>query len=271
MVEIIDGVLQLLEHVLLALALAGDVGDRPHRQAGVALAGPKRAHAQTQPAPALAGLTGDAHLFLQPAALARRLEQAVDGFGDVRVADEHALDRPHVGRPVGPDQIEIGGIGVEDASVLVGDDDTVEGVVDHRLEQRVALLAAAESHDTGGEREQRKDADGAKHREQREDVVFGLAAADIDQPGGGADQQQGDQQHHADRAAAGGVLALVESLPPFPLAAVLRRRPRGAILTCHNGAEPRFAAARPGARSSNCLKPPHTRKGPSSAIPTLAY
>ena len=242
-VEIIDGVLELLEHVLLALALAAHVGDRPHGHAGVVLAGPERAHAHAQPAPALAGLTGDAHLLLQPAAFARRLEQAVDGFGDVRVADEHPLDRPHVGGLGRADQIEIGGIGVKHAAVLVGDHDAIEAVVDHRLEQRISLLAAAEAHDAGGERKQREDADGAEHGEQRQNVVLGMAAAEIHQPGGGGDQQHGDQQHQADRAAARGALALVERLPRFPLAAVLRRRPRGTILTCHNGVEPCFAAA----------------------------
>ena len=81
---------------------------------------------------------GDAHFFLQPAALARRLEQAVDRLGDVRIADEHPLDRPHVVVVGGADQVEIGGIGVEHAAGLVGDHDAVEGIVDHRLEQRIA-------------------------------------------------------------------------------------------------------------------------------------
>ena len=38
MIEIFDRVLQFLEHVLLALAVAGDVGDRPHRVFRLALA-----------------------------------------------------------------------------------------------------------------------------------------------------------------------------------------------------------------------------------------
>ena len=37
-IEIFDRVLQFLEHVLLALAVAGDVGDRPHRVFRLALA-----------------------------------------------------------------------------------------------------------------------------------------------------------------------------------------------------------------------------------------
>ncbi len=55
MIEIVDGVLQLLEHVFLALAVARHVGDRPHRHARVALVGAERAHAHAQPARGLAG------------------------------------------------------------------------------------------------------------------------------------------------------------------------------------------------------------------------
>ena len=81
---------------------------------------------------------GNAHLLLQAAALARGLEQAVDRLGHVRIADEDPLDRPHVVAVGRPDQVEIGGIGVEHAARLVGDHDAVEGIVDHRLEQRIA-------------------------------------------------------------------------------------------------------------------------------------
>ena len=96
-VEIVDRVLQLLEDVFLPLALAGDVGDRPDRELRARAcrrrAGRTRMRSQRA---GLAARAGDAHLLLQPAALARRLEQAVDRLRDVRVADEHALDRPHV-------------------------------------------------------------------------------------------------------------------------------------------------------------------------------
>ena len=73
---------------------------------------------------------GDAHLLLQALAFARRLEQPVDRLGHVGIADEHALDRPHVVGVRRADEIEIGGIGVDHAAVAVGDQDAVEGVVD---------------------------------------------------------------------------------------------------------------------------------------------
>ena len=95
-VEIVDGVLQFLEDVFLPLELAGDVGDRPHRELRLALAFAERPHPHAQPAPGLAAHAVDAHLLLQAAALARRLEQAEDRLRDAGIADEHALDRPHV-------------------------------------------------------------------------------------------------------------------------------------------------------------------------------
>src|SRR3954463_7087809 len=73
-IEIFDGVLEFLEHVFLALAIAGDVGDRPHRILRFALAGAERAHAHAQPTALAAILAGDAYLFLLPLAFASGLE-----------------------------------------------------------------------------------------------------------------------------------------------------------------------------------------------------
>ena len=57
-VEIVDGVLQFLEDVLLPLELARDVGERPHREALLALAVAERAHAHAQPPRRLARACG---------------------------------------------------------------------------------------------------------------------------------------------------------------------------------------------------------------------
>src|SRR6185503_18955090 len=95
-VEIVDRVLKLLEDVFLPLALARDVGDRPHGHAGVALALSGRPYIESQPARALAVAAGEPHLFLKAPAFARRLYQPVDRLGHVRIADEDPLDRPHV-------------------------------------------------------------------------------------------------------------------------------------------------------------------------------
>jgi hypothetical protein len=95
-IEIVDGVLQLLKHVLLALALARHIGERPHRQARLAPAVAERADLEAQPTRRPAPDAGYAHHFLGALAFAGRLEEPVDRFGGVRIADEHALDRPHV-------------------------------------------------------------------------------------------------------------------------------------------------------------------------------
>ena len=93
MIEIVDRVLQFLKDILLALALARHVGQRPNRQAAVAAALAERPHPQPQPARRPALQAGDPHLFLQALAFARRLEQPVDGLRRVCVADEHPLHR----------------------------------------------------------------------------------------------------------------------------------------------------------------------------------
>src|SRR6202042_3112157 len=75
MIEIFDRMLQLLEYILLPLAVAGDVVNRPHRVFRLALALAERADPHSQPAALAAVMTGDANLFLLPLAFAGSLEQ----------------------------------------------------------------------------------------------------------------------------------------------------------------------------------------------------
>jgi hypothetical protein len=133
-VEIIDRVLQLLKHILVALELARHVGQCPDGHAGFALAFAERAHADAQPTCRLAGVRADADLFLTAAAFARGLQQAIHRFRNAGVADEDALDRTHVLRTGRLDQAEIGAIGVEHASARVRDQDALVGAIDHALE-----------------------------------------------------------------------------------------------------------------------------------------
>ena len=211
MIEIVDGVLQFLEHIFLALALARDVGERPHGHA-VAAALAERADAEPQPPrrPALGG--GDAHLLLQPLAFPRRLEEAIDRFGGVGIADENALDRPQVLGIDGVDQIEIGGIGVDDPAVGVGDDEAVECLVDHGLEERIGALGRRQPQDAGGKREQREHAHSGEHRQEAEDIGLGIAASEHDKGGGGGDQDDGDQEHQDDAAGASATGRAVDRL-----------------------------------------------------------
>src|SRR5208283_6200326 len=88
MIEILDRVLQFLEHVLLPLAVAGDVGDRPYRVFRLTLAAAERSNPHPQPAAVAAVLAGDTDLFLLPLAFARGLEQAKHRFRHIGIADE---------------------------------------------------------------------------------------------------------------------------------------------------------------------------------------
>ncbi len=199
-VEIVDRVLQLLKHILMALELARHVGQGPDGHAGFALAFAERAHADAQPACRLAGMRADADLFVTAAALARGLQQAIHRFRDTGVADEDALDRTYILRTGRLDQAEIGAIGVEHAPARVGDQDALVGAINHALEQRAGSLPPGRAQNAGRERERQEHADHCQYGEQRENIGLGLGAADEQQPACGADQHKRDEQHQADAA-----------------------------------------------------------------------
>ncbi len=169
----------------------------------VAPAAAERAHPQPQPARRPALHAGDAHFFLQARAFARRLEQAVDRLGSVGIADEHALDRPHVVGVGRVDEIEIGGIGVDDAAGIVGDENAVEGarrsralingLAGSRPESRRMPLANANSANTPMV---------ASTARKPEDVRLGIVAAEQDDGGRRRDQHGRHQQHQNDAAGA---------------------------------------------------------------------
>jgi hypothetical protein len=197
-IEIVDGVLQFLEHVLVALELARDVGERPHRHARLAPAFAQRTHADPQPAAGLALVGADADLLLCAPALARGLEQAIDRLRHAGIADEYPLHRPHVPAVGRSGQIEIGWIGIEHARAGVGDQDAVAGTVYHRFEQRVRRLAARYVQQAGREREQKKHPAGRQHCQQHQNERFGAGAADEQEPAASGRQEQRQQQDQTD-------------------------------------------------------------------------
>ena len=83
-IEIFDRVLQLFEYVLLPLAVAGDIGDRPHRIFRLALALAERTDPHPEPAAVGAVGAGKTDLLLLALAFARRLEQPEHCFRHVR-------------------------------------------------------------------------------------------------------------------------------------------------------------------------------------------
>ena len=200
MVEIVDGVLQLLEGIFLALEFAGYVRDRPDGCALLTLAVAERPHAHAQPPSLRARLGADAHLLLQTSTLARRFKEAVDRLRHAGIADESALDRLDVAcLRVG--EIEVGRVGVNDSAVGVGNEDAVDSLVEDGLEQRASGVLTGRPQDAGGQRKQQEHTNRRQHGQQREYIGLTTGPADQEQPDAGAHQNDRDQQHHADAAA----------------------------------------------------------------------
>jgi hypothetical protein len=125
MVEIVDRVLQLLEDVLLLLALAGDLGDRPHRHARVASLLAEGTDPQPEPAARLPAVR-DPHLFVLTLALASRLEQAVNRFRHLRIADEDPLDRTHLLAFARRGELQVRAVGIDDPARTIGNQDRIK-------------------------------------------------------------------------------------------------------------------------------------------------
>ena len=125
-------------------------------------------------------MPGDAHLFLLPLAFARGLEQAEDRLRHIGIADEDALDRPHVLRAGRPrDQRQIGGVGIDHVAVRIGDHEPVIGMVGDAAHDGVVGGAAGETDDAGGKGEQAEQPDHGEQREHAEDIGLRLGAADV--------------------------------------------------------------------------------------------
>ena len=152
MIEIFDRMLQFLKHVLLPFAVAGDVGNRPHRVFRLALALAERPNPHPQPAAMRAVGAGDADLFLLPLAFARRLEQAKHRFRHIGIADEHPLHRAHVQRGRRPRQREIGRVGIDHVTAGIGDRQPVIGMIGDAAHDRIVGGTIGETNNSGGVR-----------------------------------------------------------------------------------------------------------------------
>ncbi len=200
-VEVFDRVLQFLEHILLAFAVAGDVGNRPHRVFGLALALAERPNPHPQPAAMAAVGAGDADLFLLPLAFACRLEQPEHRFRYIGIADENPLHRANVVRRRRPREREIGRVGIGHVTAGVGDREAVIGEIGDAADHRIVGRAIGEANDPGREGEQIEQADHRQQREQPENVGLRLRAADRRERDRDGDDRAGHQQHQHDAAA----------------------------------------------------------------------
>ena len=165
MVEVFDRVLQLLEHVLLPFAVAGDVGNRPHRIFRLALAPAERPNLHPQPAAVAAILACDTHLFLLPLAFASRLEEPEHRFRYIGIADENPLHRADVVHRRRPREREIGRVGIGHVTAGISDREAVSGQVRDAADHRIVGRAIGEANDSGRESEQIEQ---AHHRQQRQ-------------------------------------------------------------------------------------------------------
>ena len=185
--------LQLLEHVLLAFAVTGDVGDRPHRVAGVPFAVAERPNPHPQPTAMRADGAGKANLFLKPLALARGLEQAEHGFRHVGIADEDPLHRPHVLRTGRAGERKIGRVGIDDIAALIGDRQTVEGMIGDPAHHRIIHGPVGEPDDPGRKGEQVEQPNHREQRQQAHNIRLCLGPADGGQRHRHGDDAGGDQ------------------------------------------------------------------------------
>ena len=229
MVEIVDGVLQLLKNVLLVLALARDVGDEPAdmriRPAGRADAHPVPARPVRPPADA----AGHADLLGGAAALVGRHRQPVDRFRGVRIVGEEPLDGMQLLRALRAGKLQVGGVRPERRAVRRAH----QHALGHVLHEGLRLPAVAargvrdarEREHAGRAGEQRHHADRGEHAEAGEHDEarrpFGK-----EQKAAGDRQQDEHQRSHQDKAAATGSRSI---FPPGPALPHFCRPPRQLI------------------------------------------
>jgi hypothetical protein len=200
MVEIVDGVLELLEDVLLPLALMGDVGDGP--QGRLPAAGARhRPDAHPVPAEFLrpAERRREADLLRSGAVLPGRLREPVDRLGHLRSAHEQALDGPHLA-PVRPGESKIGLVGVDDPPVVLDHHQPLARGVGHELGDVVAGGLAGELDDPDGDGEEEEHPGHGEERQQPQDQRLGLVAAQEPQAEDRPHQNAGEQQDQPDMA-----------------------------------------------------------------------
>ena len=173
-IEIFDGVLQFLEHVFLALAVAGDIGDRPHRVFRLALVRSERTNPHAQPAAVAAVGACDADFFLLAFSFTRGLEQAEHRFRHIGIADEDALDRADILRARRAGQRQIGRIGIDDMAARIGDGQAVIGMIGNAADDGIVGGAIGETDDPGGKGEQIEQPDHRQHGQHTEDIGLGV-------------------------------------------------------------------------------------------------
>ena len=202
MIEIFDGVLQFLEHVLLTLAVAGDIGHRPDSELGLPLFSAQWPNAHPQPSAMRRIHTCDADFLLLALAFASSLEQTEHRFRDIRIADEDALHRPHVVRTGRTGEREIGRVGVDDVAARVRYRQPVERVIGDGARDRIFREPVGKADDPGGESKQREQPDHGQQSQQRQNIRLRLTAPEGHESNRRGDDRACHQQHKQDAPSA---------------------------------------------------------------------
>ena len=187
-VEIVDRPLQFEEGVLLTLAVAGDLLDRPGHQwfaGGVdfrqcsntdAIPEGRAVGAFLPPAET----AGKPDIFACRTSVPRRPRQPIDGFADFRLPGKQARHayRHAIAQRAG--KLAVLRVDIADLAVAVGNHRAERQAVDDGLGQRPALLRRRKAEQPGGEREEAEDPNHRQQPEKHHDVVARDAVAKND-------------------------------------------------------------------------------------------
>ena len=204
MVEVVYRFLQVEEETLLLRPLLRDVGDLPgkHRQPlawHVEGTGPGTVPARAWLGPGLDRL-GEPKFTVAGLAVAQAGRQPVDGhrgLGDIR---KQPFDRLEVGRRSSTRHVGIGPVGVDDAALGIGDQETLRHRIDEGFRQLVAGGARSDLNEADRRREQKADADHGEHAQHAEQERIAEAFAEQPEDDRGAGQNDDEDDEPGDGA-----------------------------------------------------------------------
>ncbi len=201
MIEEIDRVLQFLEHVLVPLALARDVGHAPQRRAPGA--GPlERTHAHAIPGNRSIAeeRRREAQFLRAPFALPRGESQPIDRFGNVRGTGKQPVDKPQFRGVARTRKGHIGVVRIDRLALAVRDQQALGVRVGKQLGEVVARPLPCKLNESDSKREKREDADHGKQRQQRQNEPLRLIARQHGKGDNRGNQEHGQEQHQAGAA-----------------------------------------------------------------------
>jgi hypothetical protein len=185
-----------------AFAFGGDIMKVPDA-ARLALAIGHIANRDAQPAWFSFALlrAQQADIFLPGDPVTRGAADPVYGVGNFRVRGKGAVNgADFLGGPC-PGDRGIGGIGIEDLVVFIGNQQSAGGGIGHELEQIITPRTEPEMQDPGGGAKKRQQADNGKHGQNPQHNRLGLIPCGNGKPDGAQRQDQGQDQYRPHPAA----------------------------------------------------------------------